>query len=194
MRPGVDAASARIAVFARYPLAGAAKTRLIPALGADGAAALHRRLVEETLAVVRASGLDFALHGTGAPLADFAEWLGPGVPLVAQGAGDLGARLARAATPCILIGADCPDLAADHLQQAAAALAAGRAAIGPAEDGGYWLLALPRPCPQAFAGIDWGSERVFAQTLPRLGEPLILETLADLDRPQDLLRWPRLLG
>jgi rSAM/selenodomain-associated transferase 1 len=190
MRPSVDAGSARIAVFARYPLAGAAKTRLIPALGADGAAALHRRLVEDTLAVVRASGLAFALYATGASLDAFADWLGPDVPLVLQGEGDLGARLARVAAPCVLIGADCPDLTPAHLQKAAAALAAGRPAIGPAEDGGYWALALPAPQPEAFAGVEWGSERVFAQTLPHLNDPVVLATLADCDRPEDLVRWP----
>jgi rSAM/selenodomain-associated transferase 1 len=193
-RRGVAGDRPRIALFARYPAPGAAKTRLIPALGADGAARLHRRLVEETLAVVRASRLEFAVHATGAPLVDFADWLGPAVPLVAQGEGDLGARLARVATPCVLIGADCPDLLPAHLLEAAAALAAGRAAVGPAEDGGYWLLALPQPVPGAFVGIDWGSDRVFAQTLPHLENPVVLARLADCDRPEDLARWPRLLG
>lgn len=181
-----------IAIFARYPTPGEAKTRLIPALGPAGAAALHARLVEHTLAVVRASGLPHALHFTGAPFAAFRSWLGPEAPLIAQSPGDLGQRLAAVPAPCILIGADCPDLVPAHLHQAAAALNAGRPAFGPAEDGGYWLLALPAPNPQAFQNIAWGTAQVAAQTLPSLDNPEILETLADCDRPQDIPRWPHL--
>lgn len=182
-----------IAALARYPTPGEAKTRLIPALGPERAAALHRTLVEHTLARLHQSGLPHALHFTGATQAAFRAWLGPDVPLVPQADGDLGQRLAAIPAPCILIGTDCPDLAPHHLHAAAQALAEGRAAIGPAEDGGYWLLGLPTPCPAAFQNISWGSEQVFAQTLPTLAQPLILETLSDLDRPEDLARWPDLL-
>ncbi len=182
----------RIAIFARAPTPGEAKTRLIPALGPAGAAALHAALVEHTLGVVRASGLPYALHFTGAPEATFRAWLGADVPLIPQASGDLGARLAAVPAPCILIGSDCPDLTPAHLHEAAAALSAGRPAFGPAEDGGYWLLALPTPNPQAFQNIDWGTAQVAAQTLPRLEHPVILDTLADCDRPQDLPRWPHL--
>lgn len=182
----------RIAIFARYPTPGEAKTRLIPALGPAAAAALHAGLVEHTLAVVRASGLPYALHFTGAPQAAFRSWLGADVPLIPQAPGDLGQRLAAVPAPCILIGADCPDLTPAHLQSAAAALAKGRPVIGPAEDGGYWLLALPTPNPHAFHNIAWGTSQVAAQTLPALKNPQILETLADCDRPEDLPRWPHL--
>ncbi|GGI78226.1 hypothetical protein GCM10007973_13680 [Polymorphobacter multimanifer] len=181
----------KLAVFARFPTPGAAKTRLIPALGATGAAALHRRLVEDTLAVVRMSGLDFALHITGADAEAFITWLGE-VPLVAQGEGDLGARLARVRCPCLLIGTDCPDLTPDHLREAAALVAAGTPCIGPAEDGGYWLLGLPRPRPDLFEDMAWGTDSVFAATHARLPEAVLLPMLADLDRPEDLARWPGL--
>jgi hypothetical protein len=182
----------RIAIFARYPTPGEAKTRLIPALGPDGAAALHRKLVEHTLKTVRTSGLPHTLYFTGAPQAAFAAWLGPETPFIPQAPGDLGARLAAVPAPCILIGADCPDLTPAHLHQAAAALSQGRTALGPAEDGGYWLLALPTPNPKAFENIAWGTQTVAAQTLPTLENPVILETLADCDRPADLSRWPHL--
>lgn len=187
----------RVVVFARHPTPGRAKTRLIPALGSEGAALLHRRLVERTLGVVRASGLRFELRTTGADAAAFRDWLGP-VDAVDQGEGDLGQRLARAGPPypTLFIGADAPDLSPGHLRAAAAALATASAAIGPAEDGGYWLLGLARPVPGVFERIDWGTDRVFAQTLDRLRaagvEPVILPTLADLDRPEDLARWPEL--
>lgn len=187
-----SAASLKVAIFARYPTPGEAKTRLIPALGPARAAALHARLVEHTLGAVRASGLPYALHHTGAPQAAFAKWLGPDIALIAQPIGDLGQRLAAVPPPCILIGSDCPDLTAAHLQQAAAALAEGRPALGPAQDGGYWLLALASATPKAFQNIAWGTDKVAAQTLPLLENPQILETLADLDRPEDLARWPHL--
>jgi hypothetical protein len=189
--------SARVVVFARYPTPGEAKTRLIPALGPEGAAALHRRMVERTLAQVRASGLPFELRVTGAEPDAFRDWLGP-VHAADQGEGGLGERLLRAAPPypVILIGADAPDVGLEHLRAAADALALAPAAIGPAEDGGYWLLGLARAIPGVFDRVDWGTDAVFTQTLARLRaagvEPAILPALADLDRPEDLARWPGL--
>jgi hypothetical protein len=184
-------------MFARFPTPGRAKTRLIPALGEVAAAALHRQLVERTLRAVRASGLAFELRATGADAAAFQDWLGP-VPMVDQGEGDLGERLARAGPPypTLFIGSDAPDLSPAHLRDAADALRRATAAIGPAEDGGYWLLGLARDVPGVFDDVDWGTGAVFAQTLARLraggAEPAILPTLADLDRPDDLARWPGL--
>jgi rSAM/selenodomain-associated transferase 1 len=180
----------RVSLFARWPTPGKAKTRLIPALGAAGAADLHRRLTERTVATVLAAGLTCEVRSTGADPAAFRDWLG--VPAVDQGDGDLGARLARAATelPVLLLGADIPGLNPEHLRDAAAALASAPAVIGPAEDGGYWLLGLAAPAPAAFEGVNWGTGTVFAETLARLpaGIPH-LPILADLDRPEDLARW-----
>lgn len=187
-----------VALFARYPTPGEAKTRLIPALGPEGAARVHRLLVERTLATVRASGLPFALHATGAPLADFAAWLGAEVPLVEQGGGDLGARLTRVGAPAILLGADVPGLTPRHLNAAAAALEAGEVAIGPALDGGYYLLGFARRLPFLFTAMPWGTASVLEETLARLRQqqiaPHLLEPLADCDRPADLAHWPELLG
>lgn len=182
----------RIALFARWPEPGKAKTRLIPALGAQGAADLHRRLTERTVATVLASGLRCEVRSTGADPAAFRDWLG--VDAVDQGDGDLGVRLARAARdlPVLLIGADCPDLTPTHLRAAAAALSIAPAVIGPAQDGGYWLLGLAEPA-DVFEGIDWGGPQVLAQTVARLAvPPVVLDTLADLDRPEDLACWPGL--
>lgn len=179
-----------VAIFARFPTPGQAKTRLIPAIGAVRAAAVHKCLVEATLATVRASGLAFALHYTGESAAAFKAWLGD-VPLAPQGSGDLGQRLASVAAPCLLIGADCPDLTPAHLQNAAQKVSAGAACIGPAEDGGYWLLGLPTPRADLFKDIEWGSSSVFAATHARLPDAVLMPKLADLDRPEDLARWPQ---
>ena len=188
----------RLVVFTRWPQAGRCKTRLIPALGAQGAADLHRRLAERTLAVVRAAGFAPEVRVTGADPAAFQGWLGAPARYVDQGEGDLGARLARAAdpAPAVLIGTDAPDLAPAHLRAAAAALARAPAVIGPAADGGYWLLGLAAPMPQLFTDMAWSTPTVFAETVRRLrahgAEPVVLDTLADLDRPEDLSRWPEL--
>ena len=183
----------RVALFTRWPTPGLAKTRLIPALGADEAADLHRRLTERTVATVRAAGLPLEIRATGASAARFRDWLGDDPSFVDQGDGDLGDRLARAAEtlPVLLLGADVPGLLPHHLTAAAATLATAPAVIGPAADGGYWLLGLATPMPQLFTGIEWGTGTVLAATLARLppGTPQ-LDTLYDLDTPDDLARWP----
>jgi rSAM/selenodomain-associated transferase 1 len=188
---------ARIVLFTRYPTPGQAKTRLIPAVGQRGAAEIHRRLTERTLAQVRASRLPFEVRATGRPVEEFTKWLGTEA-VADQGAGDLGERMQRAAAPypVIFIGADAPDLTARHLCDAASALADHEVAIGPALDGGYWLLALARPLDLLFEQMPWGTDQVLAQTLARLREAgagvAMLPLLADLDRPEDLRRWPDL--
>lgn len=189
----------RVVLFTRYPEPGKAKTRLIPALGKEGAARLHRTLTERTIAAVRAAGLALEVRTTGAPVAGFTDWLGPLV-IVDQGDGDLGQRLMRAGPPypTIFIGADAPDLTPVLLRDAADALTQARAAIGPAEDGGYWLLGLREAVTGVFEDVDWGTDRVFAQTMTRLGDagiaPVLLPELADCDRPEDLARWPGLVA
>lgn len=186
-----------IALFAKYPTAGEAKTRLIPALGPEGAAQLHRRLVERTIATIRQSGLPFALHITGEPQSAFAEWLGDDVELVEQGGGDLGARLARVDAPAILLGADIPGLTARHLLDACQALKRSDAVLGPAQDGGYYLLGFNAGLPFVFTDMPWGTERVLEETMARLKAHdvsfTLLDILADCDRPADLALYPELL-
>ncbi len=187
----------RVALFTRYPEPGRAKTRLIPALGAEGAARLHRTLTERTIAAIRQSGLPMEIRSTGATVAAFVEWLNADT-IVDQGGGDLGERLARAGPPypTLFIGADAPDISPELLRDAARTLTHAPAVIGPAEDGGYWLLGLARSIDKVFADIDWSSDAVCAQTLSRLSaagiDPILLPILADCDRPEDLARWPEL--
>ncbi len=191
-----------IAVFARAPEAGRAKTRLIPALGAQGAARLQRQLTLRAVRTAREAGLG-----------PVTLWCAPdsqhrlfralrrsaGVECRAQPAGDLGARMLDAFRwhcgegPLLLIGTDCPALAADDLRAAARALREGSDAVFlPAEDGGYVLIGLRRPQPHLFDGIAWGTSSVMDETRARLRaagatwqEP---KTLWDVDRPADLQR------
>ena len=187
----------RLALFARYPTPGRAKTRLIPALGAQGAADQHRRLTERTLATLHATGLSVEVRSTGAPADSFRRWLGD-VVVIPQGGGLLGARMARAAreSPAILIGADIPDLTTELVQTAATLLQRHSVVIGPALDGGYYLIGVREPAPWLFAPMAWGSDTVLTETLERCAArgivPGLLTPLADLDRPEDIARWPGL--
>jgi len=194
-----------IAVMAKAPIAGYSKTRLIPQLGAEGAARLQRRLTLRTLATARA-----------AETGPVTLWCAPdnrqrffravqrrfGVALRTQPELDLGARMAHifaagGSRPLLLIGTDCPALTADHLRQAAQALRDGAdASFITTEDGGYFLVGLQRPAAELFSGIAWSTEHVMAQTRRRLSALNLRwqETarLWDVDRAEDLTRWQAL--
>lgn len=200
--------NARILVFAKAPVAGRAKTRLIPALGAEGAARLQAALLEDALRRARDAGpAALELWGTGD---DPQGWLPAaaarnGASLREQCNGDLGARmqdaLARATadgTPALIIGTDAPGLRATDIEQAGDSLARHEAVIVPALDGGYVLLGLREAPAALFSGIDWGTDRVLTATRARL------QALAwrvderpaawDVDRPEDLERVRALGG
>jgi hypothetical protein len=177
------------------------KTRLIPALGAEGAAKLAAQMLEQTVAEALASGLQVELCGEPDP----ASWYdGAPVHLTTQGEGGLGERLHRAAERALatenilLIGADCPALNAPRLRAAAEELARHDAVIHPAEDGGYVLLGLRRFAASLFEGIAWSTNTVAAETQARIDAlgwtTDVRETLADVDEPSDLLRHPRESG
>ncbi|MEY3295938.1 MAG: hypothetical protein RLZZ451_1986 [Pseudomonadota bacterium] len=192
-------------VFAKAPVAGLAKTRLIPALGAEGAAALAARLLRHTLAQGAAAGFG-ALELCATPDATHPALVAAarehGAVLAVQGEGDLGARMQRAlvrrmATHArvLLIGTDAPALDADVLHAAAAALAAHDAVFVPALDGGYALVGLSRTAPERlFADIAWSTPQVMATTLERAAElglrTALLAPLPDIDEPADLIHLP----
>lgn len=197
-------ATARILVFARAPVPGRCKTRLIPALGRDGAARLHRQLVRRTLAAARASELPVELwcapdarHGFFAACRrDY------GVVLRRQPPGDLGRRMAQAlartlreAGAGILVGSDCPAFAPGDFSAATAALARADCVLGPSMDGGYVLIGARRLEPRALAGITWSSGREGRQTLQRMRRLGLscasLPPRADLDTPADHRRARR---
>jgi uncharacterized protein len=190
----------RLCLFARYPTPGAAKTRLIPAIGADGAADVHRTLTERTVATLSGQGCAVEVHITGDVPERFSDWLGNDMAFIPQVDGDLTARLMAALDPApvIFFGADTPDLSREIVADAIAALATHDVVIGPAEDGGYYLIGMVRGFPDLLTGIDWSTERVFAQTIAKADAAnllvKVLETLSDCDRPEDLARWPWLTG
>ncbi|QPC98288.1 TIGR04282 family arsenosugar biosynthesis glycosyltransferase [Qipengyuania soli] len=186
----------RLVIFARLPQPGMVKTRLIPALGETGAAELYRRLLDHTLAEARASGLPVELRVTGGEIADFRQIFGDDFDLVEQGEGDLGERLDRVPTPAIIIGSDCPGISAPVLRAAADALVERSVVLGPATDGGYYLIGHREPVSFLFENMAWSTPSVFAETLVRLAArgigPAILPELADIDTPEDLASWPEL--
>ena len=195
-------------VFAKAPRAGEVKTRLIPLLGAEGAAALHRQLVHRALVTATDAGLGpVELHvapDTGnACLQESARHFG--VALAPQRGTDLGARMSNAFDDglarharVILIGTDCPVLTTQHLCDAHDALSRGNdAVLIPAEDGGYALIGLTRCDNALFSNIAWGGDTVLATTRERLRALKWrwheLETLWDIDRPEDYQRWSELI-
>ena len=187
-----------ILLFAKYPVPGQVKTRLIPALGADRAARLHRRLTEAALDTGRESGLSVAVCAAGAPLHRFRAWLGDGLRYERQSNGDLGRRLDHAFTAAfhrgsstvIAIGADVPGLTPTILREAARALESTDVVLGPATDGGYTLIGVRQPQPALFRNIAWGTDQVLAQTRTALAASGLtcceLPELSDVDRPDDL--------
>jgi uncharacterized protein len=190
----VAAPVTRIVIFAKEPVPGRVKTRLIPALGPEGAARLAAEMLGETVNEALATGWQVELRGEPDP----AEWYeGPPLRLRAQGGGGLGDRLARAArqtldeaSSILLIGTDCPELDRSRLAAAAAALGPYDAVIHPAEDGGYALLGLKRFSATLFDEMPWSTCGVFEETRSRveaLGWSLLVgDTLRDIDEPEDL--------
>ena len=189
----------RIVMFAKAPVPGRVKTRLIPVLGEAGAAELAERMLADTVAHALDAGLAMPeLCATPHPGdAAWTEHLPAGVRLSDQGPGDLGQRMAAAARRVIdggerilLIGTDCPGLDGKRLREAALLLERHDAIIHPARDGGYVLLGLSRTDPSLFDDIAWSTDTVAATTMMRieaLGWSLFVgDTLRDVDEPADL--------
>ena len=195
-------------VFTRYPEAGRAKTRLIPALGPEGAAELQMAMTRHTLDQARrfadAHDARIEVHFEGGDPASRLELFGDDLDLVAQVSGDLGARLTHAferahalGGPVLVIGADCPELTSEHLVEAARALEEHDLVLGPAIDGGYTLLGTRRFERTLFEDVPWSTERVLATTLTRSEaaglSATLLRPLRDLDTPDDLLELREVL-
>jgi uncharacterized protein len=189
-------------IFTRYPEPGKVKTRLIPALGAAGAMALHQRMAEQTLAQARAfraqQPCQIEVWFVGSDTALMQAWLGDDVTFQPQPEGDLGDRMRLAFQAAFrnghiavtLVGTDCPELSALLIQQSFEALQHQALTLGPAQDGGYYLIGLQYLIPELFAGIAWSTSDVLESTL-RIADrltitPTLLPTLRDIDVPEDL--------
>jgi rSAM/selenodomain-associated transferase 2/rSAM/selenodomain-associated transferase 1 len=193
----------RVIVMARYPEAGKAKTRLIPALGPDGAASLHSCLVQHTLRTVRAfaeqSGCGIDVQFAGGNAVEMRRLFGDELPLTPQQGESLGDRMSLAvgkafADGCrrlVVIGTDCPQLQPSHLQKAFSSLSETDLTIGPAIDGGYYLIGMRERFPELFEHIHWGSDSVLEETLQRVKQirksMTLLPMLSDVDFPEDLV-------
>lgn len=190
-----------LGLFAKYWRPGEVKTRLAQAVGAEAAAQFHRLCVETTVARLVEVQADRVLVYSPAEMqAAFASMGARGWRLVPQVCGDLGARLERffrwaftcGAARVAVVGADSPTLPVEYVQRAFVQLEKHPVVLGPAADGGYYLLAARPPVPPIFDRIEWGSPRVWTQTLRRLEAagiaPAILPDWYDVDEPDDLVR------
>jgi rSAM/selenodomain-associated transferase 1 len=181
---------------------------MIPALGSLGAADLQRQMTEYTLsqAQVLQNSISIEVRFAGGDLQLMQEWLGDSLLYQCQGEGDLGDRMVRSllngfeknAAQVIIIGTDCPDANSQILAQAFAQLQTFDLVLGPALDGGYYLIGLRRFIPELFLNIHWGTSQVFQQTVDvakKLNISYVcLPALSDIDRPEDLLIWERILA
>lgn len=186
-----------IAILARAPVPGRAKTRLIPELGPEGAAALQAKLISHTLKTATAVGRVTLWATPDVSHAVFQKARAHvGVTLAPQPDGDLGARMLAAFVaakgPALVIGTDSPALTPQHLRDAAEVLRCYDSVLIPAEDGGYVLIGLRKPQPALFSDIDWGTPTVMAETRFLLSAHNLtwreLPPLWDVDTPDDLER------
>lgn len=199
IKPNVD----QLLIFTRYPVAGETKTRLTPALGFEEAARVQKALTELTLRkiepLVNTGHIQARVLYAGSSESSMRGWLGPSVVLEEQAKGDLGQKMSRAfdnafgkngAARVIIIGTDIYDLGADIVAEAFESLDRHDMVLGPAADGGYYLIGLNDPRPELFIDIDWGTSRALEMTLDRAKSGNmrvhLLRTLRDIDRPEDL--------
>lgn len=198
----MKAETIRLILFARYPVAGKAKTRLIPMVGESGAAKVHKILAQRTVATIgRVAQLrrnaQFILSYTGGALSDFCAWLDSDDIIYApQPEGDLTHRLLAMLNPApvMFFGSDTPDLNPDHVNDAINAMADHDVVIGPALDGGYYLIGMRRAHDMLLRDMPWSTNQVLPITLARCKDAGLsvhmLEALSDCDMPEDLSRWP----
>jgi rSAM/selenodomain-associated transferase 2/rSAM/selenodomain-associated transferase 1 len=198
-------------IFTRYPTPGTTKTRLIPALGPEGAAELQRKMTEHTLASLsplQEAGVEIEVRYEGGDEVAMTEWLGDDLLFTPQGAGDLGQRMERAFREAftagvhktVIVGSDCPGLDAPDVREALALLDDNPVVLGPATDGGYYLIAMGSTANDQliqtlFTGIPWGTGEVLWRTTNALAEVDydlgLLDERADVDEPGDLIYWEK---
>jgi rSAM/selenodomain-associated transferase 2/rSAM/selenodomain-associated transferase 1 len=197
----------KLIVFTRYPESGRTKTRLVSTLGAQGAADLHRQMAERAVRTARAAmagkNVDVEICFTGGDEQKMREWLGADLRYSLQVGHDLGQRMANAFQlgfhegyrRVVLIGTDCPELTGNILDKAFALLEQRDVVIGPAHDGGYYLIGMARACLRAFTAIPWGTAKVLQATLDALRDAgtswALVDRLVDVDTAEDLVVWEK---
>ncbi len=194
----------RVIVFLKAPRPGLVKTRLAAELDEAAAAAIDVVLIHRTLAALaRCEDVELRFTPDDAQ-AEIEHWRRPVWILNSQGPGDLGQRLERAfaeafaagAARVLAVGTDCPGLTPEDIAGAFAALAGNEVVLGPAEDGGYWLIGLRQPAPELFQDIPWSTGEVFATTEARAraaGKSVaVLRRQLDVDTLEDWRRWQKI--
>lgn len=198
----MNSSKEKLILFTRYPVPGKAKTRLIPEMDEKGAADLQEIMTGFAVLNARCfstfTGVDIEVSYEGANKSNMLTWLGKGVEYNKSGKGDLGQRMYSAFEDTfrsgykrtVVIGCDCPMIDTDCLSEAFSALKNNDMVIGPATDGGYYLIGLKKPAPQLFTRIDWGTDSVYRQTIA-IAQDLKFKTiqlteLSDVDTPEDL--------
>jgi rSAM/selenodomain-associated transferase 1 len=188
----------RLVVFARQPVVGRVKSRLAAGIGAARAAAVYEALLEHTVKTARESRVEAEIWFAEDPDARWAKALG--LPYETQEAGDLGRRMAGCfdhlfdggSTKVVLIGSDTAHLEPDHILTAMDVLDDHPVVLGPADDGGYWLIGQQTPGFDLFRGIPWSRPTTLAATRARLqslgADWFELESLPDIDTVEDLRR------
>lgn len=191
----------RLIIFTRYPEAGKVKTRLIPALGEKGAKLLHREMVEHTISRITPFKEEIEVHFTGGSQDLMKSWLGDQLRFRRQKGACLGERLRNSVAEAfaenkkkvVVIGTDCPGLTLNHVEKAFRLLDRSDLVLGPAYDGGYYLIGLNKLVKELFQNITWSSSLVYRQTAKAAEQVSLqtaeLEKLADIDCPADLPFW-----
>jgi uncharacterized protein len=192
--------AADVIVFVKAPRSGTVKTRLACTLGNETACDIYKALVASVLRTFSSFPSVQLRFSPDDALSDITPWLRPGWAAHPQGPGDLGQRMLRAfahsfgrgMSKVIIIGSDCPEITLRDIDQASDALSSHGLVLGPATDGGYWLIGLTKSEPALFEEITWSSRHVLAETLARaaaLGIRVhLLRSLSDIDTAED---WER---
>lgn len=199
----------RLIIFTRLPVPGQTKTRLIPALGPDGAADLQRQMTEHTLKSMKPlvrEPIELQVRFEGGDQASIISWLGEDLFYAPQGPGDLGERMRRAFRESfeegfdnvLIVGTDCPYLTVDDVKESLDLLRSNILVLGPATDGGYYLIGISSAAPQwlydlIFENVPWGTDQVFNTTVNAIAETGLnmglLDEKSDVDEPEDLVHW-----
>jgi uncharacterized protein len=195
----------KLIIFTRFPESGTTKTRLIGALGAGGAAELHRQMTERVVGTARelrsSAGIAFEIRFFGGDDSRMRQWLGNDLEYAGQIGSNLGERMDHAfkegfeqgCDRVVVVGSDCPGLTTDILKEAFKALDHHPVVLGPASDGGYYLIGLKQRFSNIFQDIPWGTGKVLEATRKALSSHevscMLLEKLGDVDKPEDLHIW-----